>query len=244
LVNNNYFTAEDKFKFSCHEGLACFNSCCRDISIFLTPYDVLRLKNQLALSSEEFLNKYTHVIDTGARSFPVVMINMQDQPNKKCPFVSPKGCSVYHNRPWSCRIAPVDIKGDNLYGFCFDEARCHGLKEEREWTVKEWTENQGVDLDQKIEDTFNEIPKHLRFTGFASIDRHIKDIFIMVCYNLDKFRDYIFNSKFVEVFNITPETVASIKADDIKLMQFGFNWLVNEIDIRKSIALRDEAFGG
>ncbi|MEG6615070.1 YkgJ family cysteine cluster protein [Peptococcaceae bacterium 1198_IL3148] len=244
MASNNYFTATDKFKFSCHAGLACFNTCCRDISIFLTPYDVLRLKNQLKLTSDEFLQKYTHVIDTGPQRFPMIMINMMDQPDKRCPFVSAQGCSVYQNRPWSCRIAPVDIKGENLYGFCFDEVRCHGLKENREWTVKEWAENQGVDLTQKIEQTFNEIPKQLTFTGLASIDRHIKDMFMMVCYNLDRFRDYIFKSNFIEVFNVPAATATTIKTDDLELMEFGFNWLVNGFNIRKSIELRDQAFGG
>ena len=35
---------ESKFRFSCHKGLSCFTQCCGDVNIFLTPYDVLRLK--------------------------------------------------------------------------------------------------------------------------------------------------------------------------------------------------------
>jgi uncharacterized protein len=38
------FTWDDQFKFSCHKGLACHNTCCRDVNIFLTPYDVLRMR--------------------------------------------------------------------------------------------------------------------------------------------------------------------------------------------------------
>ena len=33
-----------KFKFACHPGVSCFNQCCADVNIFLTPYDVLAIK--------------------------------------------------------------------------------------------------------------------------------------------------------------------------------------------------------
>lgn len=50
---------QDNFRFACHEGLDCFTRCCRDITIFLTPYDILRLKNGLGISSQKFLRNYT-----------------------------------------------------------------------------------------------------------------------------------------------------------------------------------------
>jgi hypothetical protein len=52
---------ESTFKFKCHPGVACFTECCRDINIILTPYDIIRLKNRLDLSSEEFLALYTRI---------------------------------------------------------------------------------------------------------------------------------------------------------------------------------------
>ena len=46
---------QDTFRFSCSPVVVCFNECCRDLNQFLTPYDILRLKNHLGLSSGEFL---------------------------------------------------------------------------------------------------------------------------------------------------------------------------------------------
>ena len=51
--------ADSEFQFKCHKGVKCFNQCCRDINIILTPYDIIRLKARLGLSSEEFLTLYT-----------------------------------------------------------------------------------------------------------------------------------------------------------------------------------------
>jgi len=49
----------DSFEFSCHPGVKCFNKCCSDVNIVLTPYDVLRMKNRLGITSTEFLDTYT-----------------------------------------------------------------------------------------------------------------------------------------------------------------------------------------
>ncbi|MDY6974018.1 MAG: YkgJ family cysteine cluster protein, partial [Thermodesulfobacteriota bacterium] len=38
-------------QFNCTPGVACFTQCCQDVTIVLTPYDVLRLKNALGISS-------------------------------------------------------------------------------------------------------------------------------------------------------------------------------------------------
>ena len=37
----------DTFMFRCHSGLECFNKCCRNLNLFLYPYDIICLKNKL-----------------------------------------------------------------------------------------------------------------------------------------------------------------------------------------------------
>ena len=36
-----------KLQFRCHRNVKCWNACCSNIDIPLTPYDVLRLKKRL-----------------------------------------------------------------------------------------------------------------------------------------------------------------------------------------------------
>src|SRR3972149_122659 len=52
-------TLDDKFQFRCRKGIACFNKCCENIDILLTPYDIVRLKNRLGITSREFIDAYT-----------------------------------------------------------------------------------------------------------------------------------------------------------------------------------------
>ena len=52
-------SSADKFHFACHSELGCFTQCCRNITIFLTPYDIIRMKNSLRMPSDTFLKKQT-----------------------------------------------------------------------------------------------------------------------------------------------------------------------------------------
>ena len=49
------YNRDSRFRFKCHKDVKCFTKCCRGINITLSPYDIIRLKNRLNLSSEEFL---------------------------------------------------------------------------------------------------------------------------------------------------------------------------------------------
>src|SRR4030042_6514389 len=77
-------TRKNRFKFLCHNRMSCFNQCCRDVTIFLTPYDIIRMKNRLGISSQEFLAKYTVSPFTKEQELPVVVLKMRDDMEKTC----------------------------------------------------------------------------------------------------------------------------------------------------------------
>ena len=60
--------ANSKFNFACHSGVECFTNCCRKLELPIYPYDIIRLKTRLGISSEDFLNRYTGVVK-GANPF-------------------------------------------------------------------------------------------------------------------------------------------------------------------------------
>ena len=87
-------TPENDFRFECRPGLDCFTRCCRNITIVLTPYDVLRMKNALNISSGDFLANYSMSM-IGDAGLPVVLLKMNDNDEKNCPFVTRQGCMIY-----------------------------------------------------------------------------------------------------------------------------------------------------
>lgn len=89
------------FTFACHPEVPCFNECCRRLNLVLTPYDVLRLKNHLGLSSEEFIERHT-VVESGQNGWPLPRLAMADNDEQTCPS-SPPGL---HRIPRPARRLP------------------------------------------------------------------------------------------------------------------------------------------
>ena len=88
---------DDKFQFACHPGVPCFNRCCSDVNIFLTPYDVLRLRKRLGMGSTEFLEKHVLLPVQKDMKTPVVVLRMNEDEAKTCPFLGAEGCSAAPN---------------------------------------------------------------------------------------------------------------------------------------------------
>ena len=58
LVDKRQLAEGESFSFTCHPGVPCFNSCCADVNIILTPIDVLRLARRLGMNTREFLETH------------------------------------------------------------------------------------------------------------------------------------------------------------------------------------------
>jgi len=237
---DNILTLNTKFTFSCHQGIECYKQCCRDINIFLTPYDVLRMKNRLALSSEDFLNTYTELLISKNTGLPVVVLKMNEDDDKTCPFITSYGCKIYEDRPWACRMAPLDIKGEGKYGFLFDRSRCLGRNEDKEWTVREWLKDQGLDVYNEMEELFNEVVSQINLPEDGKVPPQVIRMFYLVCYNLDKFKEFVFNSSFFDIFDVSEEEIEAIKKDDISLMKFGFKLLKFGIADKNALKIKEE----
>jgi hypothetical protein len=50
-------------------------------------------------------------------------------------------------------------------------------------------------------------------------------MFFLVSYNLDKFREFVFESSFLDRYEVDESTLNPIKGDEIELLKFGLKWL-------------------
>jgi uncharacterized protein len=230
-------SAKSDLKFQCHPGVSCFTKCCRGIQIILTPYDVIRLKNRLGLSSEEFLAIYTvpHMLEK--TDLPVVALKMMDDEQESCPFVrDEEGCIIYEDRPTTCRYYPLGVatlqhqEGADDEGFYFlvNEPHCKGFEEDNTQTVAEWRQSEGVvDRDEINREWTDLVVRKRSFPASIKLTEKAKQIFFMVSYNIDKFRDFVFESTFLERNPVDAETVEKIRSDEVELLRFGVNWLTS-----------------
>ncbi len=225
---------EDTFQFGCHSGVSCFNHCCGDVNIFLSPYDVLRLKNRLDISSTEFLDQYAILPVQKEMRTPVVVLKMNDDESKSCPFMTEKGCGVYSDRPWPCRMYPLGMaaqadtsdgwQGDRFY-FLLKEEGCLGFDESTQWKVQDWLENQGVvEYDEWVE-AYKELAIHKFFEDGGTLAPEKMEMLFTSAYDLDKFRRFVFESTLLERFEVDEDFVEQMRRDDETLLRFAFLWL-------------------
>jgi Fe-S-cluster containining protein len=232
---------DSKIKFSCHKGVRCFTQCCRGIRILLTPYDIIRMKNRLGLSSEDFLAIYTEPQLLEKTDLPVITLKLLDDDAKSCPFVREDGCLIYADRPSTCRYYPLGVASlshkenadDEGFFILIEEPHCKGFEEDKVWTIRDWRKDQGVDVDDDINAGWTDLLVRKRsFPKNIALTEKTYQLFFMVSYNIDQFRDFVFNSSFLTRYPIDDETLEKIKTSEIELLRFGLNWL-------KSLLFRD-----
>ena len=226
---------DERFAFRCHAGLKCFTKCCRNLNLFLYPYDVLRLKNRLNISSDQFLGSYVDIVLRESNFFPDVLLRMSENEEKTCPFLDGSGCTVYPDRPDTCRTFPLE------QGILFQEASrkttdvyffrppdfCLGQHESQEWTTESWAEDQeAVDYHQMTA-KWSEVKALFHVDPWGPEGPHGSKgkMAFMATYNLDRFREFILHSTFLKRYKVKSDVLKKIKTDDGALMKFGFGWV-------------------
>ncbi|MFZ0450134.1 MAG: YkgJ family cysteine cluster protein [Desulfatiglandaceae bacterium] len=221
------------FHFECHRKIACFNRCCAKLRLILTPYDILRIKNRLGISSGAFLDRFTNTLIHEHPRFTMVKLAMQDDAEQRCPFVTEKGCGIYEDRPGACRLYPLGrasafVEGEGQVReqyFMVNEAHCLGFAEKKGWTLDEWLTDEGLRDYMKINDKWLELVNSPKSLGPEKHLAQKHKMFFMASYNLDKFREFIFKSRFFSLFDVAPARKESLASDDQALLLFAFDWL-------------------
>jgi Fe-S-cluster containining protein len=240
------FLEKEAFTFACHPGVPCFTECCRDLRLVLTPYDILRLKNRLGLTSGAFLEDYAELQLGEHNGFPAASLKMEANERRTCPFVTPQGCRVYEDRPGACRIYPVGRGASKNQSqgptreifFVVREPHCQGFQEPTDWTVGDWSKDQGLEFYNYFNDLWMEIITHQGSLGAGEVIPKKMQMFAMASYNLDPFRDFVLGSKFLTLFELSEETVKKIKTDDEELLKLACQWLRFALFGEKTMTLR------
>ncbi|MGC8492691.1 MAG: YkgJ family cysteine cluster protein [Syntrophobacteraceae bacterium] len=243
-------TLDSKFTFNCHKDISCFNKCCQNTDMLLTPFDILRMKKRLGLSSTEFLKKYTYTHIDEQSSHPFAVLSMNEEEGGKCCFLTPEGCSIYEDRPANCRYYPVG-KGlmirDTTDGpapvdfyFFIKQPACRGFDEGREWTIQEWRAAQGVDIYDEMNREWQEIQLRRDNPGKPKLDDNKQALMFMASYDGDQFRKFVFESGFLNLFELDKDEVEKMRTDDVALMKFGFKYLKFMLMLEETLIVKEE----
>lgn len=243
------FDASKVIKFQCRKGIACWNVCCSNIDISLTPYDILRLKSRFKINSGAFLQQYTVPYEMEQDSIAGVKLRPIAN-GTACQFMTPDGCSVYEDRPTACRYYPLallslrrqDETSDSTSYALVEEAHCLGHQEPRPISVSDYRKEQGLDDYDELARGWRQLILKKKSSG-PSIGKPSKrslELFFMVCYDIDRFSQFVASEGFGVIYDLTATEMKNILCDDIALMQFGFRFLRQVLFGEETIALHQQ----
>ena len=243
------FDGGKTIQFQCRKGIACWNVCCSNIDISLTPYDILRLKERLDISSTEFLDKYTLPYEMEMDSIAGVKLRPVAG-GSACQFMTPEGCSVYEDRPTACRYYPVALLSMRRQDEYVDrdsyalvkEAHCLGHQEPRSLSIDQYRNEQGLPEYDELARGWRQLILKKKSSGPAvgKPSKRSLQLFFMACYDLDRFREFVASEGFKDIYDIPDEEQLKILRDDQSLMLFGFRFLRQVLFGEMTIAMREE----
>ena len=241
---------DDTFQFRCHKGIACFNKCCENIDIMLAPYDVLRLKQRLKLSSRDFIDNFTRDFAMDGHGMPGLKLATKDE-SPACVFLTSSGCGVYADRPSACRYYALgllsmrkkDSPTDEDSYFVVKEDHCLGHAEPKTQTVGEYRKEQGLEDYDAINREWRQIVLKKRSSGptVGKPSERSMELFFLASYDLDGFRDFMSAPAFTELFELDPAEKQALLEDDLALLRFAFRFLKQALYGEMSIPVRADA---
>ncbi len=231
---------DDGFCFHCHKGVPCWNACCSGADITLTPYDILRLTRRLNITAKDFLAEYTVPAMWEPAGLPVAKLKMCGEAGEgPCAFVEDEGCSVYDDRPVTCRYYPLgrgtfktkDAAAEDDFFFLVKESHCQGHVEAKTQSVEEFRAEQGVaDYDALNRGWMDILMKMASWKTLGGpygkdVNTRTKQMFFLVSTDVDGFRRFVFDTRFLQTYDIDDAMTERLKTEDETLLQLGFDWL-------------------
>ena len=221
----------EKFCFACHPEVRCFNACCGDLNLVLTPYDVLRLRRALGMGGRDFVERYGIVGQAPDTGFPVVHLKMGEDVNRSCPFVSAAGCTVYGDRPGACRTYPIGRAARMGEGgepveqfFLVREPHCMGFEETREWTVETWTKDQGLEEYNANNDRYMRLMARQKERGGGLNQNHVNMAWLAL-YQVDAFQQFVRDMGLFARVSVSREQEEQVLSDEEACLEFGLDWV-------------------
>jgi Fe-S-cluster containining protein len=206
----------------------------------------MRLRHRQGITSTEFLEKYTTKVVENKSYLPLVMLDIDQEAGRGCPFLEAAGCGVYEDRPGACRLFPI-TQGSNLGKegvedtyFCKRLDFCQGFAAGREWTLSKWKSDQGMEPYDELNREWLEIILKRGDLNPPADDARAAAIFSMVTYDVDKFRRFVFETPFLEIFEIPQNVAEVLQKSDVELLRFGYKYLKMVLLIEDVLQMKEE----
>jgi hypothetical protein len=171
-----------------------------------------------------------------------------------CPFNAPEGCTVYDDRPATCRYYPLgmvsvkmkDMEGKEDFFFLVKEDHCLGHCEGKVQNVGEYRAEQQVEEFERVNRGWVDILMKMASwkvmggpMGKAP-STQTKKMFFMATTDVDSFRRFVLGGKFLDAYDVDPAAVEIIRTDDEALLLLGYDWLKSILFNEPTLLLKEQ----
>lgn len=225
---------DEAFHFCCGPSQPCFNRCCAELTLPLTPYDVARLRRNLGLDGADFLRAFADIRSAPDSGFPLPLLRMIESPDAPCPFVTPAGCSVYDDRPGACRLFPlgrgakIASSGAKEIFYLMREEKCLGFNCGQTWTPREWTQNEGAEIYNHFNDRYGRVIGMILAGGRPLTGRQ-SGLALVCLYQLEHFKALVDKMDLFGRLRVPRDRQIKImensRAGDSALLDFALDWI-------------------
>ncbi|MBK1725016.1 YkgJ family cysteine cluster protein [Thiocystis violacea] len=227
-------SAESRIQFRCHGGLSCFNACCKQADVTLTPYDILRLSRRLGTTTTAFVRDCTVPFQMDGDGLPGVKLKTDDS-GACLQLDGESGCGVYADRPTVCRYYPAALlalrekdspKAEERYSLV-KESLCKGHEQPAEISIADYRAEQGCEAFDRFNREWYELilKKKSAGPGVGRPPRTSLQLFFMASYDLDTFRRFLCSENFRKSYTLPDDFYAGIQQDDEALLRFSYRFL-------------------
>jgi len=240
--------AENTFRFNCHKGIACFNKCCENADILLSPWDIVRIARHFGLRTREAIDRYTEDFEMDGQGMPGLKLKRKAG-SSSCIHLTPEGCGIYADRPVSCRYYALgsvamrkkDSSEVEESYVRVKESYCLGHNEPQEQTIAEYRQAQGVEPYDAANRAWRDIVLKKRSSGPTVGKAPVRsyELFFLASYDLDGFRAFALSDKFAATFVVDADAREAIETDDVACLAFAMRFLRQSLFGEITIEVRE-----
>ena len=119
------------------------------------------------------------------------------------------------------------------------ESHCKGFEENKEWTVDEWRKDQEADVYDDVNRGWMDILIKKKSFGEREFPEIKNQMFFMVSTNTDYFRTFVFESSFLDTYDIPAERIEKVRTDDAELLKLAYEWLRSAMFAEETLIFKE-----
>jgi hypothetical protein len=104
--------------------------------------------------------------------------------------------------------------------------------------VREWIASQDIEEYEMMGAPFKELMLHDFWEKEEPLTPQKMDMYHMACYDLDRFRRFVFESKFLELFDVDEARIEAVRRSDEELLFFATQWLRFSLFNEKTLKIK------